>query len=104
MADRIGGQRTDASGAPITSEHDSPEQVALTVAANDRLLKALISILSLRDPGMLEELPTVFALAARETGGVLGEASAATWDRIGAELRTIRDFMQTESPNQFFDS
>ena len=93
----------DDAGAPITSEHDSPKEVALTVAANDRLLKALISLLSLRDPGLLKELPTVFALAAREHG-VLGEATEATWDRIGAELRTIRQFMQTESPNQFFDS
>ena len=93
----------DRTDAPITSEHDNLQEVALTVAANDRLLKALISLLSLRDPGLLQELPTVFALAAREHG-VLGEATEATWERIGSELRTIREFMSTESPNQYFDS
>ena len=94
---------TDASGAPLTSETDGPSQVALTVAANDRLLKALIALLSLRDPGLLRELPTVFALAAREDG-VIGEASSATWERIGAEIRAVRSFVATESPDQVFDA
>ena len=80
---------------------DNPQEVALTVAANDRLLKALISLLSLRDPGLLKELPTVFALAAREHG-VLGEATEATWERIGAELRTIRTFMSHREPEPVF--
>ena len=94
---------TDKSGAPITSELDPPWEVALTVAANDRLLKALIALLAMRDPGLLRELPTVFALAAREDA-VIGEASEATWDRIGAEIRTVRNFIASESPNQVFDA
>ena len=93
----------DPQGAPLTTENDSPREVALTVAANDRLLKALIALLAMRDPGLLRELPTVFALAAREDG-VIGEASEATWNRIGGELRTIRSFLATESPNEHFDS
>ena len=74
--------QTDGSGAPLTSENDPPGEVALTVAANDRLLKALIALLAMKDPGLLKELPTVFALAAREDG-VIGEATSATWERRG---------------------
>ncbi len=93
----------DHCGAPLTSENDALEEVALTVAANDRLLKALISLLAMRDPGILKELPTVFALAAREDG-VIGEATEATWERIGSEIRTIRSFLATESPQAYFDA
>ena len=93
----------DKQGAPLTTEHDPPAEVALTVAANDRLLKALIALLAMRDPGLLQELPTVFALAAREDG-VIGEATEATWERIGSEIRAIRGFVATESPAQFFDA
>ncbi len=95
--------QTDASGAPLTSENDPPDEVALTVAANDRLLKALIALLAMKDPGILKELPTVFALAAREDG-VIGEATAATWERIGSEIRSIRNFLKSESPAEFFDA
>ncbi len=95
--------QTDESGAALTSENDPPNEVALTVAANDRLLKALIALLAMKDPGILKELPTVFALAAREDG-VIGEATAATWERIGTEIRSIRHFLQTESPSEHFDA
>ena len=95
--------QTDASGAALTSENDPPREVALTVAANDRLLKALIALLAMKDPGMLKELPTVFALAAREDG-VMGEATEATWERIGAEIHTIRNFLKSESPTEYFDA
>ena len=95
--------RHDQHGSPLTSENDPPREVALTVAANDRLLKALIALLAMRDPGILKELPTVFALAAREDG-VIGDATQATWERIGAEIRSIRGFISTESPNEYFDA
>ena len=93
----------DCNGAALTSENDPPSEVALTVAANDRLLKALIALLAMRDPGLLKELPTVFALAAREDG-VIGEATKATWDRVGSEIRSIRSFLATESPAEYFDA
>ena len=93
----------DESGAPLTSENDPPHEVALTVAANDRLLKALIALLGMKDPGLLKELPTVFALAAREDG-VIGDATSATWERIGVEIRSIRNFLATESPAEHFDA
>ncbi|WP_174299662.1 hypothetical protein [Caulobacter sp. S45] len=95
--------QTDESGAALTSENDPPREVALTVAANDRLLKALIALLAMRDPGILKELPTVFALAAREDG-VIGEATEATWERIGTEIRSIRTFLKSESPEEHFDA
>ena len=95
--------QTDSSGAALTSENDPPLEVALTVAANDRLLKALIALLAMKDPGLMKELPTVFALAAREDG-VIGEATEATWEAIGAELRSIREFLKTESPTDHFDA
>ncbi len=88
---------------PATTEFDSPAAVALTVAANDRLLKALIALLAMRDPGLMKELPSVFALAAREDG-IIGEATEATWTRIGQELQGLRDFLASESPNAYFDA
>ena len=94
---------TDQNGAALTSENDPPHEVALTVAANDRLLKALIALLAMKDPGILKELPTVFALAAREDG-VIGEATVATWERIGGEIRSIRNFLASESPAERFDA
>jgi hypothetical protein len=93
----------DAGAPPRTTEFDSPKDVALTVAANDRLLKALIALLAMRDPGLMKELPTVFALAAREDG-TIGEATEATWKRIGQELQALREFLSIESPNEFFDA
>ena len=57
----------------------------------------------MKDPGLLKELPTVFALAAREDG-VIGEATEATWERIGAEIRSIRNFLANESPAEYFDA
>jgi hypothetical protein len=90
-------------GPPPTTEFDSPKDVALTVAANDRLLKALIALLAMRDPGLMKELPTVFALAARDDGAI-GEATEGTWRRIGQELQALREFLATESPNAYFDA
>jgi hypothetical protein len=70
------------------SETDPLHQVALTSAANDRLLKALIALLALKEPGLLKELETIFTLAARENS-VIGDATEATWERIESEMDAI---------------
>jgi hypothetical protein len=60
------------------------------IAANDRLLKALITLLSIRDPDLLQELETVFAIPI-ETHNDIGEGSRRTWEHIRYELGLIRD-------------
>ncbi len=97
MADDLSGSGDDAlAGAGIVSQ-------AVTTAANDRLLKALIALLALRDPGFLNELQTLFVLAARENSQ-LAEASDETWLEIGREIRAIKAFLAAESPDKTYES
>jgi hypothetical protein len=77
-----------SDGAYRASEADPPGQVALTSAANDRLLKALIALLALKEPGFLKELAAIFTLAARDNS-VIGDATEATWARIATEMNAI---------------
>ncbi|ATQ43006.1 hypothetical protein [Caulobacter mirabilis] len=62
--------------------------IAEIVQANDKLLKALITLLAMRDEHLLDELRTVFGLAALE-GSELGHASAPAWRHIRRELAMI---------------
>jgi len=63
------------------------------VTANDKLLKALISLLALRDPHLLDDLRTIFAMAEQEDNPI-GEASDPIWIHLQAELRTIADLVE----------
>ena len=85
------------------SEIDPPYEVALTTAANDRLLKAFIALMALKEPGFIKELQTLFVLAAREDS-VIGDATEATWGRIASEIHAIRRFASEESPEMYFDA
>jgi hypothetical protein len=85
------------------SETDDLGEVALTAAANDRLLKALIALFALKDPAFIKELQTIFALAAREDS-VIGDASEATWGRVAEEIHAIRRFLSQEGPEMTFNA
>ena len=62
--------------------------LATVVGANDKLLKALITLLALRDRELLEELNTVFHLA-----GANGDEADAALSHIGRELEVIADLV-----------
>ena len=69
----------------MTSTPDLAELAQRTLAS-ERLLGALIALLSAREPRLLEDLQAVFAtpdFAADEAG----RAAAETWRRILSELK-----------------
>jgi len=66
--------------------------LATVVGANDRLLKALITLLALRDRDLLDELDTVFRVAGAPGHDGGAEADAA-WSYIGRELDIIAELV-----------
>lgn len=66
--------------------------LAHMVSANDKLLKALITLLALREDHLLDELRAIMAIAARE-GSEIGMADKATWDHVRRELALIADLV-----------
>ena len=67
--------------------------LAATVAANDKLLKALIGLLAVKDRHLLGELRTVFAMAG-QPGADATPAEARTWARLRRELDVITDMVE----------
>jgi hypothetical protein len=66
----------------------APDTAALAqvVTAQGKLLQALVTLLALREPHLLGELRTVFAVAQEEA---VGPADAAVWALLHRELDTI---------------
>ncbi len=64
------------------------DAIATLVMANDKLLKALITLLAIKDDHLLDELSTIFVLAGR-TRNEIGGATEATWAHIRKELKLI---------------
>lgn len=72
-----------------TPDHD----FAAMSAANDKLLKALIGLLAVKDPHLLDDPRTIFAAAGR-TAGPLASAEARTWARVRRELDIITEMVE----------
>ena len=68
--------------------------LAPTVASNNKLLKALISLLAIKDRHLLEDLKTVFAMADRD--GLAGTVEARTWERVRQDLEIITEMVEGE--------
>jgi hypothetical protein len=68
---------------PLPREHLSD-----AIMANDRLLKALISLLVVERPDRLQQLRTVFELAS-EMRSPIADMPDWTWNRIERELDVI---------------
>ncbi|AYC99406.1 hypothetical protein [Neorhizobium sp. NCHU2750] len=65
------------------------EEARARIAANDKLLKAVITLLAIKDPGLLDELDMIFALAADE-GSSLADTDRRTRLHLQQELELIR--------------
>jgi len=65
------------------------DEARIRIAANDKLLKAVITLLAIKDPDLLDELDTIFALAADE-GHSLADADRRTRLQLKQELEFIR--------------
>jgi hypothetical protein len=62
--------------------------IETVVASNEKLLKALIALLSIRDEALLDELKTIFTVAAAH-GSEIGQADPKVWAEIRRELGLI---------------
>jgi len=69
------------------------------VTANDKLLKALIGLLALKDPHLLGELRTVFAMADTAHPGVTA-AEIRTWEHVRRELDIITDMVEGDDDDR----
>ena len=65
------------------------DEARARIAANDKLLKAVITLLAIKDPNLLDELDMIFALAADE-GSTLADADRRTRLHLKQELQLIR--------------
>ncbi|MBS0332682.1 MAG: hypothetical protein JSS35_07940 [Proteobacteria bacterium] len=76
----------------------TPDKLVDMVAANDKLLKAMIALLALKDENLLDELRVVFRHALH-SGSEIGEANAAVWAHIHRELELIAILVEDEGPD-----
>jgi hypothetical protein len=65
------------------------------VAANDKLLKALIGLLAIKDDHLLGELRTIFAMA-EAPGAAANATETRTWDQVRRGLELITDMVEGE--------
>jgi hypothetical protein len=65
------------------------DEARARIAANDKLLKAVITLLAIKDPGLLDELDIIFALAEDE-GSALADTDRRTRLHLKQELELIR--------------
>lgn len=70
------------------------EEARARIAANDKLLKAVITLLAIKDPALLDELDMIFALAEEE-GSQLAHADRLTRQHLQQELELIRELAST---------
>ena len=65
------------------------DEARARIAANDRLLKAVITLLAIKDPHLMDELDLIFAIA-EDQGSPIGEADRKTREHLRMELGMIR--------------
>ncbi|MBW9090380.1 hypothetical protein JNB91_21435 [Rhizobium wenxiniae] len=70
------------------------DEARARIAANDKLLKAVITLLAIKDPGLLDELDIIFAIAEEE-GSTLAETDRRTRIHLKQELELIRNLAST---------
>jgi hypothetical protein len=73
------------------------DELRARIFANDRLLKALLTLLVIRDPHLLEDIESVFALARTENSDVAA-LSAKGWEHLRQEIEMVRRLAETHEP------
>ncbi len=66
------------------------------VRSNEKLLKAMLALLSLKDEHFLGELKAVFAMASQQ-GSEIGQADPKVWAEIRRELAIIDAIVDGEA-------
>lgn len=70
----------------------NPDKLANLVLANDKLLKAMVALLAMKDEHLLDELRIVFRHAI-QSGSEIGQADEAVWAHIRHEMKVITDLV-----------
>jgi hypothetical protein len=83
----------DASTARLARDADFRSQVS------EKLLKALIALLAVKDEHLLDELCIIFD-HAREHGGEMGGASAEVWNGVNHQIDMLLDLTSGESEDE----
>lgn len=65
------------------------DETRARIAANDRLLKAVITLLAIKDPDLLDELDVIFTIANEEKSPI-GDGDRRTREHLQDELALIR--------------
>ncbi len=71
---------------------DIDTRLATTVESNEHLLKAIVALLSLKDPDFLKDLDQVFTVAALHDSPI-AHMRDDTWVEIFKELKIVADFL-----------
>lgn len=69
--------------------------LAPVVAANNKLIKALIGLLAIKDPHLLEDMRTVFAMADPDGAAGIDTVESRTWARVRGDLEIIADMIES---------
>jgi hypothetical protein len=79
--------------------HEEQFRLTTTVVANDKLLKALLTLLSLKDEHLLDELTTVFLFASECAEGD-DRLRDAAWAQVRQDLAMIANLVDgCETPS-----
>lgn len=73
--------------------------IKATTEATDHLLKAVIALLSVKDPGFLKQLDQVFALADAH-GSPISRMPPEAWAEIRREMLIISEFVHGDAPEE----
>ena len=70
---------------------------------NEKLLKALIAILAIKDKHLLNELCVVFE-HAQQHGGEIGTASPEVWRGVNHQIGVLQDLVSDEEEDEALES
>jgi hypothetical protein len=87
----------DASTARLAREADFRSQVS------EKLLKALIALLAVKDEHLLDELCIIFD-HARQHGGEIGSASAEVWNGVNHQIGVLLDLASSEGEDEISEA
>lgn len=71
---------------------DIERDLSTIVESNEHLLKAIIALLSLKDPAFLSQLDRVFTVAAMHDSPI-AQMRDETWVEVLTELRIVAEFL-----------
>ncbi len=84
-------------------KHVSPAKIAEAAdcrsRVNEKLLKALIALLALKDEHLLDELCVIFD-HARQRAGEIGAGSEEVWRGVNRQMAVLQDLVAKEDEDE----